>query len=181
VEPARATSARSVAAGRAHRAAAQRTASVAATLGSGRHGAGPAGAATSIAASRSAFADDSSGRRTGHGTSHRSVSGRCPALRQWQSLGQLRGHDSLRAYSSGGRRQHRIAPQPSTWSGRSEQILLDQVGGEARKIPAEGEKEMCFLWSCEAVYARRNKTTARRLRTALRTVETLVLHVFRRA
>ena len=180
MEPARATSARSVAAGRAHRAAAQRTASVAATLGSGRHGAGPAGAATSIAASRSAFADDSSGRRTGHGTSHRSVSGRCPALRQWQSLGQLRGHDSLRAFQRWTPATSHC-PQPSTWSGRSEQILLDQVGGEARKIPAEGEKEMCFLWSCGAVYARRNKTTARRLRTALRTVETLVLHVFRRA
>jgi Family of unknown function (DUF5670) len=32
----------------------------------------------------------------------------------------------------------RIAPQPSTWRGRSEQISLDQVGCEARKIPAEG-------------------------------------------
>src|SRR6266481_9010215 len=32
----------------------------------------------------------------------------------------------------------RMAPQPSTWRGRSEQISLDQVGCEARKIPAEG-------------------------------------------
>jgi len=31
-----------------------------------------------------------------------------------------------------------MAPQPSTWRGRSEQISLDQVGCEARKIPAEG-------------------------------------------
>jgi|SRR5271165_500313 len=31
------------------------------------------------------------------------------------------------------------APQPSTWRGRSEQILLNQVGCEARKIPAEGK------------------------------------------
>ena len=28
------------------------------------------------------------------------------------------------------------AQQPSTWRGRSEQILLNQVGCEARKIPA---------------------------------------------
>jgi len=33
----------------------------------------------------------------------------------------------------------RIAPQPSAWRGKSEQILLDQVGCEARKIPAEGD------------------------------------------
>src|SRR5258708_4561410 len=32
-----------------------------------------------------------------------------------------------------------MAPQPSTWRGRSEQISLDQVGCEARKIPAEGD------------------------------------------
>src|ERR1700677_3424377 len=31
------------------------------------------------------------------------------------------------------------AQQPSTWCGRSEQLSLDQVGCEARKIPAEGE------------------------------------------
>jgi hypothetical protein len=31
------------------------------------------------------------------------------------------------------------AQQPSTWRGRSEQLSLDQVGCEARKIPAEGE------------------------------------------
>src|SRR5258708_36403563 len=31
------------------------------------------------------------------------------------------------------------APQPSTWRGRSEQISLDQVGCEARKIPAGGD------------------------------------------
>src|SRR5580704_8313033 len=31
-----------------------------------------------------------------------------------------------------------LAPQPSTWHGRSEQISLDQGGCEARKIPAEG-------------------------------------------
>jgi hypothetical protein len=31
-----------------------------------------------------------------------------------------------------------LAPQPSTWRGRSEQISLDQGGCEARKIPAEG-------------------------------------------
>ncbi|MGB9010013.1 MAG: hypothetical protein WCC18_15470, partial [Candidatus Acidiferrales bacterium] len=29
--------------------------------------------------------------------------------------------------------------QPSTWCGRSEQILLNQVGCEARKIPADAE------------------------------------------
>jgi hypothetical protein len=29
--------------------------------------------------------------------------------------------------------------QPSKWRGRSEQILLTQVGCEARKIPADGE------------------------------------------
>ena len=33
----------------------------------------------------------------------------------------------------------RIAPQPSTWRGSSEQILLNQVGCEARKIPADAE------------------------------------------
>jgi len=32
-----------------------------------------------------------------------------------------------------------MAPQPSTWRGRSEQILLNQVGCEARKIPADAE------------------------------------------
>ena len=32
-----------------------------------------------------------------------------------------------------------MAPQPSTWRGRSEQISLNQVGCEARKIPAEGD------------------------------------------
>ena len=32
-----------------------------------------------------------------------------------------------------------MAPQPSTWRGRSEQTSLDQVGCEARKIPAVGE------------------------------------------
>ena len=32
-----------------------------------------------------------------------------------------------------------VAPQPSTWHGRAEQISLDQVGCEARKIPAEGD------------------------------------------
>jgi hypothetical protein len=32
-----------------------------------------------------------------------------------------------------------MAAQPSTWRGRSEQIALDQVGCEARKIPAEGD------------------------------------------
>ena len=32
-----------------------------------------------------------------------------------------------------------MAPQPSTWRGRSEQISLEQVGCEARKIPAEGD------------------------------------------
>src|SRR6266849_1936632 len=32
-----------------------------------------------------------------------------------------------------------MAPQPSTWCGRSEQISLDQVGCEARTIPAEGD------------------------------------------
>ena len=31
------------------------------------------------------------------------------------------------------------APQPSTWRGRSEQISLDEVGCEARKIPADAE------------------------------------------
>ena len=31
-----------------------------------------------------------------------------------------------------------IGQQPSTWRGRSEQILLNQVGCEARKIPANG-------------------------------------------
>src|SRR5271169_6068471 len=31
-----------------------------------------------------------------------------------------------------------LAPQPSTWRGRSEQISLDQGGCEARTIPAEG-------------------------------------------
>jgi hypothetical protein len=31
------------------------------------------------------------------------------------------------------------ARQPSTWRGRSEQILLNQVGCEARKTPAVGE------------------------------------------
>src|SRR6266852_2993501 len=30
-------------------------------------------------------------------------------------------------------------PHPSTWRGRSEQISLDQVGCEARTIPAEGD------------------------------------------
>ena len=29
--------------------------------------------------------------------------------------------------------------QPSTWRGRSKQILLDQVGCEARKTPADGD------------------------------------------
>jgi hypothetical protein len=29
--------------------------------------------------------------------------------------------------------------QPSTWRGRSKQILLDQVGCEARQIPAGGD------------------------------------------
>src|SRR5271155_1813096 len=33
----------------------------------------------------------------------------------------------------------RLAPQPSTWRGRSEQISLDQVGCEARKSPAEAD------------------------------------------
>jgi len=33
----------------------------------------------------------------------------------------------------------RIAPQPSTWRGSSEQIPLNQVGCEARKTPAEGD------------------------------------------
>jgi hypothetical protein len=33
----------------------------------------------------------------------------------------------------------RIAPEPSTWCGRSEQIQLNQVGCEARKIPADAE------------------------------------------
>ena len=33
----------------------------------------------------------------------------------------------------------RSAPQPSTWRGGSEQILLHQVGCEARKIPADAE------------------------------------------
>jgi len=33
--------------------------------------------------------------------------------------------------------------QPSTWCGRSEQILLNQVGCEARKRPAVGD--VCFL------------------------------------
>src|SRR5271169_1429852 len=33
----------------------------------------------------------------------------------------------------------RLAPQPSTWRGRSEQISLDQVGCEARKAPAGGD------------------------------------------
>ncbi len=37
----------------------------------------------------------------------------------------------------------RSAPQPSTWRGRSEQILLKQVGCEARKIPAA--EEVFFL------------------------------------
>jgi hypothetical protein len=32
-----------------------------------------------------------------------------------------------------------MAPQPSTWRGRSEQILLNQVGCEARKFPVEGD------------------------------------------
>ena len=32
-----------------------------------------------------------------------------------------------------------MAPQPSTWRGRSEQILLNPVGREAGKIPAEGD------------------------------------------
>ena len=32
-----------------------------------------------------------------------------------------------------------MVPQPSTWRGRSEQNSLDQVGCEARKIPAEGD------------------------------------------
>jgi len=32
-----------------------------------------------------------------------------------------------------------MALQPSTWRGRSEQILLHPVGCEARKIPAEGD------------------------------------------
>src|SRR6266436_7423486 len=36
------------------------------------------------------------------------------------------------------RERGRMAPQPSTWRGRSEQISLDQVGCESRKIPAEG-------------------------------------------
>src|SRR6202040_3812486 len=34
---------------------------------------------------------------------------------------------------------HDTVQQPSTWSGRSEQILLNQVGCEARKLPADGE------------------------------------------
>src|SRR6267142_5987683 len=33
----------------------------------------------------------------------------------------------------------RIAPQPGTWRGRSEQISLDQVGCEAGKFPAAGD------------------------------------------
>jgi hypothetical protein len=32
-----------------------------------------------------------------------------------------------------------MAPQPSIWRGRSEQISLDPVGCEARKTPAEGD------------------------------------------
>jgi hypothetical protein len=32
-----------------------------------------------------------------------------------------------------------MAPQPTTWRGRSEQIQLNQVGSEARKIPADAE------------------------------------------
>src|ERR1700747_3847419 len=31
-----------------------------------------------------------------------------------------------------------VPGKPSTWRGRSEQIVLDQVGCEARKTPAEG-------------------------------------------
>jgi hypothetical protein len=35
--------------------------------------------------------------------------------------------------------QGHLAPQPSTWRGRSKQISLDQVGCKARKIPAGGD------------------------------------------
>src|SRR5277367_1047270 len=36
----------------------------------------------------------------------------------------------------------RLAPQPSTWRGRSEQISLDQVGCEQEKVQP---KQMCFF------------------------------------
>ena len=44
--------------------------------------------------------------------------------------------------TTGGRKPKPLgdsAQQPSEWRGRSEQISLDQVGCEARKIPALGE------------------------------------------
>jgi hypothetical protein len=34
---------------------------------------------------------------------------------------------------------HELAPQPSTWRGSSEQILLNEVGWKARKHPAVAE------------------------------------------
>src|SRR5215472_13820245 len=50
--------------------------------------------------------------------------------------------------TAGGRKPKPLghsAQQPSEWRGRSEQISLDQVGCEARKLPALGE--ISFLTS----------------------------------
>jgi hypothetical protein len=45
------------------------------------------------------------------------------------------------------------ARQPSTWRGRSEQILLNQLGCEARKIAATGE--IFFLTSAPKIVIKR--------------------------
>jgi len=72
-----------------------------------------------------------------------------------------------------------MAPQPSTWRGRSEQNTLDQVGCEARKVPAEGHVfflDFCLYrtyqavapdGACVMIFADETTSTPLRFRRAL--------------
>jgi hypothetical protein len=57
-------------------------------------------------------------------------------------VSELTGFVANKAMKTAGKRKPKFlrhyAQQPSTWRGRSEQILLNEVGCESRKIPAAG-------------------------------------------
>src|SRR6266436_7337736 len=53
---------------------------------------------------------------------------------------RLRRQEAMKTAGRGTPNRRAHPPwQPSTWRGRSEQILLNQVGCEGRKLPAKGE------------------------------------------